>query len=111
MKKFQFNGTITDYFKAFLYTMAGLLTTLINPAGLIFLGMAGLGRFGGMNKYIAYIAVGATVGFATGAVSFLASSVTGFLPGILGTIAGYLITGFVITFLVGIILKAFGARK
>ena len=102
-------GTVQDYLKAFLYTFAGLLVGIFAPFGIIAFGM--MGRFGGANKYFAYIAVGAIVGIAAGTVSSLTGSFTGILPGFLGTIAGWLINGFVITFLVAIILKAFGARK
>ena len=102
-------GTSKDYLKAFLYSIAGLLIGTIAPVGIVAFGM--MGRFGGMNKYLAYIAVGALVGIASSLITSVASIATGFLPGILGTVAGWLISGFVITFLVGIILKAFGARK
>ena len=102
-------GTVQHYLKATLYTFAGLLVGTFAPFGILAFGMAG--RFGGASKYIAYAAVGAVVGIASGTVSSLTASLTGFLPGILGTAVGWIINGFVIVFLVSIILKAFGARK
>ena len=100
-------GTVQDYLKAFLYSMAGLLSTLL-PGGFLVFGMA-FARVGSFGKYIAYIAVGASIGFVTSFVNSLSGMITGFLPGILGQAAGWLILGGVITFLVSIILKAFGA--
>ena len=102
-------GTVQDYLKAFLYSMAGLLSTLL-PGGFLVFGMA-LGRMGGMNKYLAYIAVGFLIGMVTNLVGGLIGSVTGFLPGILGQIAGWGILGAIVTFLVSIVLRAFGARR
>jgi len=107
MRKFA-NGTIQSFFKAFLYTIAGLFIGTFAPVGIFVFGMAlrGMGNYG---KYIAYIAVGASIGFVTSFISSFSTLITGFLPGILGQAAGWLILGGVVTFLVSIILKAFGA--
>ena len=70
-----------------------------------------LGRMGGMNKWFAYIAVGFLTGILSTTLGGLVGSITGFLPGILGSIAGWAIQGFVLVLVIGIILKAFGARK
>ena len=108
MRKFA-NGTIQSFFKSYLYTIAGLFIGTFAPAFIMF-GMA-FGRMGGMNKYLAYIAVGFLIGMVTTLISGLIASFTGFLPGILGQIVGWGILGAVITFLVAIVMKAFGARK
>ena len=108
MRKFA-NGTIQSFFKAFLYNIAGLFIGTFAPVFIVF-GMA-FGRMGGMNKYLAYIAVGFLIGMVTTLISGLIASFTGFLPGILGQIVGWGVLGAVITFLVSIVLKAFGARK
>ncbi len=109
MRKFA-NGTISDYLKSFLYTMTGLLTAIIAPAGVFVFGMA-FGRMGGMNRYLAYIAVGFLIGMVTSLTSGFIAPLTAFLPGILGQIVGWGVLGAIITFLVSIVLKAFGARK
>ena len=108
MRKFAI-GTVQSFFKAYLYTIAALFIGTFAPFFIVF-GMA-FGRMGGFNKYLAYIAVGFLVGMVTTLVSGLIASFTGFLPGILGQIVGWGVLGAVITFLVSIVLKAFGARK
>ena len=108
MRKFA-NGTIQSFCKSYLYSMAGLLTAVFAPVGMVFFGMAALRGMGSYGKYIAYIAVGAAIGFVISFVNSLSGMITGFLPGILGQAAGWLILGGVITFLVYIIMKAFGA--
>src|SRR3972149_1934440 len=107
MRKFAI-GTI-DYLKAFLYSIAGLFIGTFAPIFIVF-GMA-LGRMGGMNKYLAYIAVGFLIGMVTNLVGGLIGSVTGFLPGILGQVVGWGVLGAIVTFLVSIVLRAFGARR
>ncbi len=103
-----FNGL--EHLKAFTYTLIGLASTLLNPAGGMIFGMA-FGRFGGMNKYFAYIAVGALLGLLIQTLTVLTASFLGFLPGIIGQVAGWLIVGWVVTLVTSIVLKAFGARK
>jgi len=103
-------GTVQNYLTAYIYTIAALLVATFAPVGFIAFGMA-FGRMGGMNKYLAYIAVGFLVGMVSSLVGGLIASFTGFLPGILGQIVGWGVLGAVITFLVSIVLKAFGARK
>ena len=70
-----------------------------------------MGRFGGMNKWLAYIAVGFLTGILASTTGGIIGSVTGFLPGILGSIVGWALQGFMLVLVIGIILKAFGARK
>lgn len=108
MRKFA-NGII-DYLKGLVCTIAGLLIGIIAPVGVIVFGIA-FGRTGSFNRYLAYVAVGFLIGMITNLVSGLIASFTGFLPGILGQIVGWGILGAVITFLVSIVMKAFGARK